>query len=154
MAETPMADLGWAQLADVDPAERERKMEARFIELAKLPEEERRTRLHAMALAANTLPVDKRVDFARSYLLEWLRVDLSKVKPVVASYNAVMDQMSGDAAWRRVSTAQAAVRGLTPDQQTKLHDLFPREVPAVSLLQPKAAQPEEKSGRKWGFGKK
>lgn len=155
MADTPIADQGWAQLVDVAAGERERRMEARFLELAKVSEEERRNSFHGMALSAYALPPETRVDFTRSRLRAWLRLDPVTAGPVAASYNATMDRMSGDAAWSRVSTAQAALKGFTPDQQTRLHELFPKEVPAVSLLiQTKEPAVEAKAGRRWPFGKK
>ena len=154
------ADRDWGKLADASEAERLARMKARYLELDKLTEEERRRRFRSMAIAEYALPDDKLRIFTKSRIETWLEMESAAAVRTFASYNSVMSEMPGDAAYRRVAMVQTIARELPPEKQEKLKILAPnvlagRTFSASAVSAPAAAQakPAAKKGF-WPFGKK
>ena len=152
-------DKEWGVLADAPEVNRLAKMKARYQELAGLSEEERRRRMKSMAIAEYALPDDKLRVFTNSRWLTWLDMDMEVARKMFASYDAVMMEMPGDAAYRRVSMVQTMARGFPPALQEKLRLLAPNVLKAraavVAEVEKGAGAPKsaDKKGF-WPFGKK
>jgi hypothetical protein len=119
-------DNDWARLTDEEPDSREGTMVDRYNELAGLTEEERRTKLRAMANAEYALPDDKLRLLTVSRMRAWLSLDEATARTISSSYDVVMQQMPGDAAMRRVAMVQKLVLEFTPEEEERLRVLAPR----------------------------
>jgi hypothetical protein len=117
------ADEEWAALADDDG--REAKMTARYAELAALSEDERRTRLKAMATVEYNLPENKLRTFTVSRMRTWIGMDMDQAKVIAGSYNAVMQNMPANVAMKRVALVQTLVTEFSPEDEEKLRELAP-----------------------------
>jgi hypothetical protein len=126
------ADQEWGQIAALDAPERESRMQARYQDLATLPEDERRQRLRAMAQTEYALPDDELRSFTYSRLRVWLDLDPTVARQIAASYDAVMSQMPGPIAMRRVGIVQTLAKEFPPEDEERLREL----VPAVFAGQP------------------
>ncbi|MSQ32793.1 MAG: hypothetical protein EXR59_06210, partial [Dehalococcoidia bacterium] len=87
------ADTGWGEVANLAEAEREVKMKAQYLELAKLGEEERVNRLFAMAQSEYALNDEKLRSFTTSRMHVWINLDVPTAKMIIASYDHAMDKM-------------------------------------------------------------
>jgi len=132
---TPDVDQEWGQLITLSAEEREARMDERYLALAALPEDERRRQLQAMAHAEYALPDDQLRPFTISRLRVWLRLEPTVAEQVAASYDAVMTQMPGPIAMRRVGLVQTLAREFPPEDEERLRAL----VPAVFAGQPHRA---------------
>ena len=119
-------DQGWAALADLDEDQRRAQMQSRYTELATISEEERRGRLASMAKVEYVLPDDKIRAFHLTRLRVWLGMDPAMIQSVAASYDAIMDQLPGDIAMRRIGIVQTLARSFTVTEQDQLRALLPR----------------------------
>ncbi|MFH1141968.1 MAG: hypothetical protein V1724_10005 [Chloroflexota bacterium] len=122
-------DEAWGKLADTGEDEREAQMAQRYTELSSLSEEARRSRLLAMAKAEYALPDAKLSPFTRSRMRVWLKMDPENAKKVAISYSAIMNQMPGPAAMRRVALVQTLARGFSLEDQERLAALVPQVFP-------------------------
>jgi len=120
------ADQGWALLADIEEDQRREQMQARYTELAALSEEERRGRLAGMAKVEYVLPDDKIRAFHLTRLRVWLSMDPTMIQSVAASYDAIMDQLGGDVAMRRIGIVQTLAKSFSATEQEQLRVLLPR----------------------------
>ena len=118
-------DEAWGKLADTGEEERETQMFQRYTELASLSEEARRSRLLAMAKAEYALPDAKLRTFTLSRMRVWLKIDPENAKKMAVSYSAVMNQMPGPAAMRRVALVQTLAREFSLEDREKLVALAP-----------------------------
>lgn len=147
-------DHEWMALADLDPSQRDAKVEAWFIGLAALPEEQRRARLLGIALADCSLPDGSARELTLSRLRAWLKMDPQAAMKVASSFDAVMDNVPADHAIRRVAIAQSAVQEFSTQERERLRELLPRvfssAVTKASSLAPSCPLPQ--GGR--GLGKK
>lgn len=157
------ADQAWAKLATLPEEEREPQMAARYTELASLSEDERRQRLRAMAEAEYALPDDHLRPFSLSRLRVWLRLDPEIARTVAGSYDAVMMQMPGSAAWRRVAIVQTLAREFSLEDLQRLRSLIPgafaEQATALSGVPSRAPTPVEAAPSQpkkpwWAFWKK
>lgn len=126
MSTPDTADQAWAMLADLGEDERRQQMEARYVALTVLPEEERRARLKVMARVEYTLPEDKLRPFFLSKLRVWLGMDSEVVQKVAASDEAIMDELPGEIAMRRVGVVQTLARSFSLTEQEQLRAVLPR----------------------------
>ncbi|MFH1560841.1 MAG: hypothetical protein ABID84_05480 [Chloroflexota bacterium] len=131
------SDQAWGALANATVEERERVMDQRCKELGALSEEERVSQMAAMARAEYALPeVDLRT-FTLSRLRTWLKLDEDTGRKMSASYDAVMLNMPGQAAMRRVALVQTLARDFSREDQVKLVALIPNVFGGFTdLLQP------------------
>jgi len=152
-------DQAWAQLAETDSASREALMVARYVELAAMPEEQRRAKLRAMANAEYSLPDEKLRPFTVSRLRTWLSLD-DETAPIIAhSYDAVMLDMPASAAMKRVSLVQTLVTEFSAEEEDRLRELVPRVFAGApsrrtGLAAPGSAVPMEAVSSKkpwWAF---
>ena len=155
------ADQAWSMLVDLeDEGEREARMQDRYAELAALPQEEdRQSRLKAMAYAEYAYPEDKVRRLTISRLRSWIRMDLEAAQAVVKSYVVAMDQLPGAIAMHRVALDQTLAREFSPDEQKRLLVIDPTVFGPVVHVKPVAsapAQPSEVPAKKawWAFWKK
>jgi hypothetical protein len=125
-------DSSWSDLAALDAEAREAGMRDRYTALAALSEDERRRRMQAMAEAEYALPDELLRVFTVSRLRVWLELDPAVAKQIAGSYDAVMTQMPGPIAMRRVSIVQTLAREFPPEDEERLREL----VPAVFAGQP------------------
>ncbi len=116
-------DEAWGKLADEE--ERETQMFQRYTELASLSEESRRSRLLAMAKAEYALPDAKLRPFTLSRMRVWLKIDPENAKKMAVSYSAIMNQMPGPAAMRRVALVQTLAREFSLEDRERLVALAP-----------------------------
>jgi len=119
------ADQTWAALAGQETSAREAQMTSRYKELAAMSEDERRTRMKAMATAEYSLPDEKLRSFTISRMRTWIALDLETARPIADSYGAVMLTMPAAAAMKRVSLVQTLVTEFTPEEEEKLRELAP-----------------------------
>ena len=152
-------DQAWGMLADVEEGEREAQMQARYKELARLPEEERQSRLKAMVHTEYALSDEKLRRQTISRLRSWLRMDFELAQTVAKSYVAIMIQMPGTIAMRRVALDQTLAREFSLDEQGRLAAIDPQVFGPLSAPHPVArapAQPSEVPPKKawWAFWRK
>jgi len=121
--------LSWRQLAEATEEETQDALIIRLKSLGQLPSDEQEIQFGAMILTAAKLPPEKAIVFERCCLRAWLWMDPNVARVMVESYRAVLACMSADIVWRRLTTVQRAVNGLSPEEQRALHRLFPQEVP-------------------------
>jgi hypothetical protein len=119
------ADQSWAQLATLGADEREPHMRERYDELAALPEEERRRQLRAMAVAEYALPDDQLRAFTLSRLRVWVTLAPDTAQRIAADYDAVMSDMPGTVAMRRVGMVQTLAKELPAEDEERLRALVP-----------------------------
>jgi hypothetical protein len=119
------ADQSWGELITLDAEEREARMRDRYQELATLAREERRRRMRAMAEAEYALPDDQLRVFTFSRLRVWLALSRDLAAQTAADYDAVMTQMPGPVAMRRVATVQTVARQLSAEDEERLRELVP-----------------------------
>ena len=119
-------DQEWLHQSEAESESREAFMAARYIELAALPEEERRTRLRAMARAEYSLPDEKLRPFTLSRLRTWLSLEPDKAQVIADSYDAVMQEMPAPVAMRRVALVQTLATEFSPEDEERLRQLAPR----------------------------
>ena len=124
-------NLSWHKLAELPEQERDEALVARLNSLAELSEGQRWIELRAMALITSELSNDEAVALTRSRLRAWLKMNPQQVEVLAASYEIAMGNAPADIAWKRIILAQHAVKHLSPEEQHKLHLLFPKEVPEV-----------------------
>src|SRR6266581_1757391 len=153
------ADEVWGKLATAPEGERTAQTLARYRELATQPEAERRAQLQAMARAEYALPDDQLRAMTLSRLQAYLQMEPEEVRTVVASLDAVMNQLPGTMAMRRVALVQTLAREFSLDDQQRLHDLVPNvfgeriaNVPEAAPSAP--AQPARAKKAWWAFWKK
>jgi hypothetical protein len=119
-------DQEWAQiLSSTSGGKREVAMHERYGELADLPEDERRRRLRAMTFAEYSFPDAELREITVSRLRTWLTMDPEAAKRIAASLEAVMAEMPGDIAWRRVALVQTMAREFSSDDVLRLRELVP-----------------------------
>ncbi|MBI4297187.1 MAG: hypothetical protein HY676_01510 [Chloroflexi bacterium] len=152
-------DQGWGLLADETEEQREKQMLERYGKVAALSEDERRSRLLAMAKAEYALSDAKLRSFTMSRLRVWLKMELEIAKKVADSYDAVMFLMPGPAAMRRVAIVQTLARGFSSKEQEQLRTLIPRvfaDRPIGSAVAPGPAAAPGPSIKKpwWAFWKR
>ena len=116
----------WRGLADAGEEEREEKMRTHYSSLAAMPEEQRREQLKTMARVEYTLPEGKIRPFHTSRLRIWLSMEPDQARLVAASTEAIMNDMPGDIAMRRVAVVQTLARNFNPADQARLRELVPR----------------------------
>lgn len=160
-------DDGWGKLADQPEADREPQMLQRYRELGELPEPDCQRRLLAMAQAEYALPADKLKSFTLSRIRVFLTLPPVTGKRIAQSYNAVMHQMPGAAAMRRVALVQTLAKEFSDADQARLRELNPDvfgdvpsgmspgqapQVPSASATS--APTMMEKKKGWWPFGKK
>lgn len=156
----PPMDQSWSALADLSAADREAKMAQRYTELTSLPEDQRVTRMVAMARAEYALPYEKLREFTMSRLRTWLKLDEKVAVPVVAAYDKAMLQMSSTSAMHRVALNQTLARDFSEEDRDRLSKLIPTGFGSFIQGINKArvlAKPPEKVITKKGwlpFGKK
>jgi hypothetical protein len=119
------ADREWSKLADLEEGERRATMLERYAELAALPEEERVTRMLAMAYAEYDLPYDELRDFTISRLNSWLTLDAEVAQRVSNSYDVVMHKVPAEQAMLRVGLVQTLARAFSTEERARLVDLNP-----------------------------
>lgn len=120
------ADQEWvAKLAAASEEEREALMKTRYMDLASLDEEERRARLRAMTLAEYTLSDDELRPITRSRLRVWLSMDPEMARKVAGSLEAIMAEVPGSIAWRRVALVQTMARELSVEDAARLREIIP-----------------------------
>lgn len=161
MATPIVKDEAWGALTEVGEAEREPRMRARYLELAALSDGERLVRLRAMAEAEYALPDEKLRPFTTSRMRVWLGLDLPVAQTIARSYDAVMRQMPGPVAMRRVATVQTMARGFSLEDQERLRSLVPgvfaARTDAVSVVPRILTTPAPAEAKKrswWPFGRK
>ena len=154
-------DEAWGQLADAPQQERETAMQARYLELAQLDEEERHARLLEMARAEYALPDDKLRALTLSRLHTLLNMELDLAHRLTQSYDAVMRELPGNAAMRRVSLIQALTREMSAEEEDRVRALVPGVFtgapPRGAGLQVNVPQPVSARSRGrpwWAFWKK
>jgi len=116
----------WASLADLEEGDRERQMEGRYKELFALDEDERRGHMRSMAEAEYALEDETIRPFHLSRLRVWLLMDPEIIRTIGASYDAVLDQMPGEVAMRRVGLAQSLLKAFSLAEQEQLRSVLPR----------------------------
>lgn len=116
----------WASLADLEEEDREQQMEGRYKELFALAEDERRGRMRSMAAVEYSIEDDKIRPFHLSRLRVWLLMDPAIIQTISASYDAVLDQMPGDVAMRRVGLAQSLIKAFSQTEQEQLRSVLPQ----------------------------
>lgn len=141
----------WTELADLDESEREAVMEARYKELADLPEEERKSFLAAMEAAVYDLPDERIRSFTISRLRVWLNMDHDTAQMISGSFDTMVDDMRGSIAMRHVAMVQTMAREFSPQDQARLHDLFPRIFGAVRRTAPAPALTVATKNPWWAF---
>jgi hypothetical protein len=119
------ADPTWGPLAETDEQSRAAQVEARYSEIAALPEEERRRRLRAMMEAEYALSDQSLRTMTMARLRAFLSMDEAAVQAIVGSLDTVMKQMSGQAAMRRVALVQTLAQEFTPEEQHHLRTAMP-----------------------------
>jgi hypothetical protein len=158
-------EQAWADVGALPEEQRQSAMQKRYTELLPLSEDERRSRMLAMAKGENSLSDDKLRAFTKSRLLTWLAMDMDSAKKVAASYAAVMQQMPGPVAMRWIALMQTMAREFSSDQVLKLRALLPTvfgTMPvvaatikaALTAAPPETQEPSGKKGGFWPFGKK
>jgi hypothetical protein len=153
-------DQSWGALADLSAADREAKMAQRYFELASLPDDQRVTRMAAMARAEYALPYEKLREFTMSRLRTWLKLDDKVAVPIVAAYDKAMLQMPSTSAMHRVALNQTLARQFNDTERERLSKLIPAGFGTFVQGLDRArvlAKPPEKviSKRGWlPFGKK
>jgi alkanesulfonate monooxygenase SsuD/methylene tetrahydromethanopterin reductase-like flavin-dependent oxidoreductase (luciferase family) len=119
------SDIEWAGLAQVEESAREAAMLATYVELAGLPEDDRRGRLAAMAAGEYALSDDLLRPFTRSRMRCWLKMDTDAARRVASSYDAVLSGMPGPIAMRRVALVQTLAKDMTAEEEDALRELVP-----------------------------
>ncbi len=119
------ADQTWAALAGQETSAREAQMASRYKELAAMSEDERRTKMKAMATAEYSLPDDKLRSFTVSRMRTWINLDDATARTIADSYSAVMLSMPASVAMKRVALVQTLVMEFTPEEEEKLRELVP-----------------------------
>ncbi len=157
-------DQAWGALAGVPEAERRNAMKQRYVEVARLPEAELHARMLRMAHAEYALADAALRTFTLSRLQAWLELPEDSARKISASYDAVMQKMSGQAAMRRVSMVQTLARDFSAEDEARLRVLvpgvlgaLPERQAAAKLSQPapaSAARPEPAKKGIWPFRKK
>ena len=132
-------------------------------ELGALSEAERQSRVLTMAHAEYTLTVDQLKSFALSRMRVYMRLPLATGKQIAESYGAVMNQMPGTSAMRRVALVQTLARQFSAEGQAASKNLLPdifRGVPsgikapqATATPESSAPAAEERERGWWPFGK-
>ena len=132
-------DQSWAELAELDEADRARAMAERFREVGALPEEERLTRLEEMVRAEYALDDAALRPFTLTRLRTWLTLkadDASLAQSIANGYDQVFNRLPADVAFRRATMVQGLARdGLTMDEVDQLFELIPsliRSIPRAS----------------------
>jgi hypothetical protein len=150
------ADSGWSDLVTLDDESREARMRERYTALAALSEDERRHRMRAMAQAEYDLPDGQLRSFTVSRLSVWLGLEPDVARQIATSYDAVMMQMPGPVAMRRVGIVQTLAREFPPEDEERLRDLVPgvfvgqpHRVVTGATPQPSAASAPPQRDRPW-----
>ncbi len=125
MVTSNVGDDNWAQVADLDEEQRLSQTVSRYLELSGLAEEERRRRLTLMARSEYSLPDDKLRLTTLARMRTLLRLEEDVAKAVSGSYDAVMKEMPGQAAWRRVSLVQTLVLEFNAEEEDALRRIIP-----------------------------
>ena len=88
-------------------------------------------------------------------------MDPETSKRIALSYDAVMNQMPGPVAMRRVSVVQTLAREFSPDDQARLRALVPRvfaggDKPAAAPMAPRIAPVQQSPVKRpwWAFWKR
>jgi hypothetical protein len=150
-------DQSWGELTEAPEDERQAQMQQRYTEVAALPDGERSTRLRAMAQAEYALPDAELRSFTISRLRALLSIDPEAARTITNTYNAVMQQMPGAIAMRRISLIQTLSREFSLDEQHHLRELMPGvfgdqavAAPApTSAAAPAAQQPAVPAKKPW-----
>jgi hypothetical protein len=120
-----VSDENWGSVAELGDADRDAKMFQRYQELAELEEEDRQSRMKAMATSEYALPDDKLRMTTLSRMRTLLKMEPEKAKTVISSYDVVMRSMPGNAAWRRVTLVQTLSTEFTAEEEEGLRELIP-----------------------------
>jgi hypothetical protein len=116
----------WRSLADLEEEDRQREMHTRYEALVAMDEEERRRVMRSMAEVEYGLNDDTIRPFQLSRLRVWLLMEPASAQTLGASYDAVLDQMPGDIALRRVGLAQSLMKSFSTAEQAQLRAVLPR----------------------------
>ena len=129
-------DASWAALADLDDAQRQEAMLARFRTLEDATEGDRVSGLATMVAAEDAMTDEVIYPFTLSQLRAWAqlaREDLSKAQAIANGYEHVYGSLSGTAAWRRATVVQTIARlDLSADEVDAIAELVPslmRQIP-------------------------
>ena len=120
-----ISDDNWGSISELDDEGRLTQTVARFSELAGLSEEERQRRLTIMAHSEYQLPDEKLRLTTLSRMRALLKLEPDRAKTVISSYDSVMRQMPGQAAWRRASLVQTLAVEFSADEEAALRELIP-----------------------------
>lgn len=154
------ADPTWGILAERDEPERTAAVQARYTELAALPEDERRSRLRAMMQSEYALADAPLRTMTLARLRALLSMDADASRVVVASLDSVMNTLPGSAAMRRVSLVQTLAPEFSPDEQHELRERMPSvfgDRPRTEMLgggAPATPLPERPAKPWWAFWRK
>ena len=118
-------DTAWGALIDAPKAERESQMKQRYTELAKLPEDQRISKLVEMARAEYTLVAEKLRESAISRYESWLLLDPEAARQIARDYDTAMLQMNSSAAMHRVALAQTLAREFDAEARERLDSIIP-----------------------------
>ena len=118
-------DTAWAELVNMDASVREEKMRERYEDLSSVTEDVRKASFRAMARAEYSLADDLLRPFTISRMKTWLALDPEVARITASSYDAVMKEMPGTMAMRRVGMVQSLVNELSADEEDRLRQLVP-----------------------------
>ncbi len=151
---TQQKPINWAMIADMPEQGREAELVAFFNGIASLSEDSRRGVLKDMIQASIVLPPEKEKGLTKSRMKSWVKMDREKAKGVAASYEAVMNKMPGDVAFKRISAVRAIAKDLSPEEVDVIRILQPGVLDAEEkfLNVSRGVQSEKKS--RWAFWKK
>lgn len=116
---------GWSWLRDADDLTLQSRMTSFFDGLAGTDEGQRRQRLRPLIDAEYHLPdeVLRRVTMARLRALLTLSQDAAE--RVAGSYDAIMNSLEGEIAFKRAALVQQMARELSIEEEERLHSLLP-----------------------------
>lgn len=119
-------DHEWAdRLLNADASAWERLMIARYVDLAAMSEDDRQRRLRSMTFAEYAFADEDLRGSTLSRLRAWLTIDQDTAKKIAVSLDAVMAEMPGAVAWRRVALVQTMSREFTSRETLRLRELVP-----------------------------
>ena len=119
------SDAAWGQLAQAPEEERVRTITERFRSLAAMPEDERLNALRPLVRAEYALDEADLRAITLARLHTWLALTREEAQTMAASYEAVMREMSGQAAMRRVSLVQSLSIEFSGEDEDILRELLP-----------------------------
>lgn len=133
-------------------------LQQRYAATAPLLEDQRRRVLKALAEAEHRLPPLQLRAVTLARMQAFLRMDeqmtAADVERIVASLEAVMDELPGDLAMRRVEFVQTIVHQFSPGDQQRLKRLIPGVLEVRSANHDRVAAVASKPRRRWQFWRK